>query len=58
MSILQEYETIKNKIGEEKFSHIEKFLEQHPNYFLSDVYYKESVWNEFEKWEEKHYAKM
>jgi len=53
MSILQEYETIKNKIGEEKFAHIEIFLEQHPNYFLSDVYYKESVWNEFEKWEKQ-----
>ena len=28
MSILQKYETIKNKIGEEKFAHIEMFLEK------------------------------
>ena len=58
MSILQEYEKIKKEIGEEKFSHIEAFLEVHPHYFLSDVYYKQSVWNEFEKWEEQYYAKM
>lgn len=53
MSILQEYETIKKQIGKEKFSHIEMFLEQHSQYCLSDVYYKQSVWNEFEKWEEQ-----
>ena len=53
MSILQEYKSIKKQIGEEKFSNIEKFLEQHPQYLLSDVYYKESVWKEFEKWEEQ-----
>jgi hypothetical protein len=58
MSILQEYETIKNRIGEETFSHIENFLDKNSHYFLSDVYYKESVWNEFKKWEEQNYAKM
>lgn len=51
MSILQEYEQIRKQIGEEKYSHIEKFLETHPHYFLSDVYYKKSVWEEFEEWE-------
>ena len=51
MSILQEYEQIRKRIGEEKFSHIETFLEAHPHYFLSDVYYRESVWKEFEEWE-------
>ena len=54
MSILQEYEQIRKRIGEEKFSHIEAFLEAHPHYFLSDVYYRESVWKEFEVWESKN----
>lgn len=51
MSILQEYATIRKEIGEEKYSHIVKFLDCHPQYLLSDVYYRESVWNEFEAWE-------
>ena len=51
MSILQEYEQIKKRIGTERFLRIEKFLKVHPNYFLSDIYYKKSVWDEFEKWE-------
>lgn len=54
MSILQEYESIKNNIGEERFKHIEAFLQAHPDYFLSDVYYRESVWKEFERWEAKN----
>lgn len=52
MSILQEYAEIKKKIGTKKYQQIQKFLEYHPNYLLSDVYYKESVWNEMEKWTE------
>lgn len=55
MSILQEYKQIRKKLGEEKFSHIEMFLSNHPHYFLSDVYYRESVWNEFEAWEKENY---
>ena len=55
MSILQEYEQIKKRIGAEKFAHIEKVLKLYPHYFLSDVYYKQSVWNEFEKWENENY---
>ena len=50
MSILQEYEAIRKRIGEEKFQQIEKFLENHPEYFLDDIYYRESVWKEFENW--------
>lgn len=52
MSILQEYSQIKEKLGDERFSHIEKFLEIYPQYYLSDVYYRESVWKEFEEWEQ------
>ena len=51
MSVLQEYADIRKEIGEEKFSHIEMFLDNHPHYLLSDVYYRESVWKEFETWE-------
>lgn len=58
MSILQEYEQIKKRIGKEKFSHIEAFLEKHPHYFLSDVYYKESVWKEFEDWEKENFLRI
>jgi phosphoribosyl-ATP pyrophosphohydrolase len=55
MSLLQEYRQIKQKIGEEKFEHIEAFLNKHPQYLLSDVYYKENVWQEFERWEGENY---
>lgn len=55
MSILQEYTEIRKRLGEEKFSHISKFLDDHPHYFLSDVYYRESVWNEFEDWEKENF---
>ena len=55
MSILQEYTEIRKRLGEEKFSHIEAFLEKHPHYLLSDVYYRESVWNEFEDWEKENF---
>ena len=55
MSILQNYSVIKKRLGEEKFSHIEEFLKKHPNYFLSDVYYRKSVWNEFEFWEKENF---
>lgn len=50
MSILQEYEAIRKRIGEEKYKQIEEFLEAHPHYFLSDVYYKKDVWDEMEAW--------
>lgn len=53
MSILQEYEAIKKSFGAVKFAEIEKFLEEHTEYFLSDVYYNEKVYNEFEKWQTK-----
>jgi hypothetical protein len=55
MSILQGYEEIRKRIGEERFRHIEGFLDYHPHYFLSDVYYKEHVWNEFEDWEKENF---
>lgn len=50
MSILQEYNSIKNKIGKERYEQIIRFLRYNPQYSLSDVYYKENVWAESEKW--------
>lgn len=55
MSVLQELEDIRRKIGEEKYSHIERFLDEHKEYTLSDVYYKRAVWQEFEAWEKRTY---
>ena len=57
MSILQEYEAVRKRIGEEKYQQIVAFLENHPHYFLSDVYYRESVWQEMEKWIKAKYNK-
>lgn len=50
MSILQEYQEIRKDIGEETYNAIEKYLELHPNLYLSDLYYKRIEWEKFEKW--------
>ena len=55
MSILQEYEQFRKEMGEERYSHIEAFLEAYKNYLLSDVYYSQDVWKEFEAWEKEAY---
>ena len=55
MSILQEYAEIRRNIGEEKYNQIIKFLEEHPHYLLSDVYYRKSVWDEMENWIKNKY---
>ena len=57
MSILQEYESIRKRIGEEKYHQIERFLEAHPHYYLSDVYYRKIVWDEMEEWSNKNQDK-
>lgn len=47
MSILQEYEHIRrNIIGEENYKYIEEFLDNHPEYYLSDVYYRPEVFDQ------------
>lgn len=55
MSVLQEYEAIRRRLGKEKYSHIEAFLKLNPQYFLSDIYYRKTVWNEFSEWENQTY---
>lgn len=58
MSILQEYESIRKMIGEEKYKQIEIFLDIHPHYYLDDVYYRKNVWDEMENWVEKNIKKI
>lgn len=50
MSILQEYKEIRRLLGEEVFAAIEKYLEEHPELFLSDIYYKQEEFKKFEAW--------
>lgn len=50
MSILQEYEQIRKEIGEKEYALIEQFLNEHPELFLSDVYYKKEIHDQFEAW--------
>ena len=50
MSILQEYENIKKQIGDQAYEKINSFLDLHKNYLLSDVFYNEQVYGEFENW--------
>lgn len=54
MSILSDYEEIRKQIGEEAYNKIGKFLETHPKYTLSDVYYRKNVWDEMENWKEEN----
>ena len=43
MSILTDYQDIRSTIGEDKYKQIILFLENNPQYVLSDVYYCEEV---------------
>ncbi|MFQ6861957.1 MAG: hypothetical protein ACLROI_10175 [Beduini sp.] len=54
MSILQEYEEIRKTLTDREFKNINKFLERHPQYLLSDVYYEHKVFQEFEKWQNQY----
>lgn len=53
MSILSDYEQIKKLFSKSELQKIEMFLNAHPDYFLSDVYYSEKVYKEFEQWKDK-----
>ena len=54
MSILQELEQIRKQIGIKEFNNIELFLSLHPQYFLSDVYYKSEVYDIYELWKKNN----
>jgi len=49
MSILQEYESIRNRMKKGEFEAIEKYLHTHPSILLSDLYYNEQRYGEFYK---------
>lgn len=50
MSILQEYEEIRKRMGEDKYNAIDEYLTECPQVYLSDIYYNEDEWNKFEEW--------
>lgn len=53
-SLLQEYSYIRrqneNKYGKDFYQYVEKYLKIHPELLLSDLYYRESEWNNFMDW--------
>ena len=53
MSILGEYESIRKRIGEKEFKKIGEYLEQNKDLYLSDIYYRQSEYDKFEKWKKK-----
>lgn len=57
MSILRDYETIRQRIGGSEYNSISGFLESHPAYLLSDVYYNETVAKEYNIWVREVYLK-
>lgn len=54
MNSQQEYEEIKKAMSKRESDNINKFLERHPRYVLSDVYESPEIHNEFEKWRINH----
>ena len=50
MSILQDYEQIRNGMNEKTQCDLDTYLSLHPDILLSDVYYSQEEWKKFEKW--------
>ena len=50
MSILQEYQTIRNTLRPGEAEAMDKYVGLNPQLSLSDIYYKEEVYNGFNKW--------
>lgn len=51
MSILQEYEEIKKYIDEEKWDHIDNYINDiHPELRLDQIIYSSENWLDYEKW--------
>lgn len=53
MSILQEYAEIRRRLGEKEFTLINKFLDTHKDILLSDVYYRQEIWKQYEDWKKE-----
>ena len=56
MGILQEYESHRNYLPEERMEALMRYLEA-ANKLYSDVIYKKQEWEEFEKWYNKEYGR-
>ena len=54
MSILQEYEEYRQKLGEKEWAMMEEFLKKNEQYLLSDLLYKESVWQIYQDWKQEN----
>lgn len=50
MSILQEYEQIRKSLRPGEFEAIVRYLDLHPELFLSDIYYKQDEYEKFDAW--------
>lgn len=50
MSILQEYEQIRKSLRLGEFEAIVRYLDLHPELFLSDIYYKQDEYKKFDVW--------
>lgn len=50
-------EDVRRHVGDERFSHIQAFLADHPGYSLADVCYDEDNWYFFGEWERRKYGK-
>ena len=53
MSVLSEYESIRNEIGEKAYADLEIYLSFHPHLTLSNLYYNQSHWNKCREWLQK-----
>jgi len=45
-----EYQTIKHELGTVQFALIKKYLEQHKDVTLAEVYYTPDAWAKFDTW--------
>lgn len=52
MSVLSELQEIRKEIGEEEFQLIEKYLEEHPDVLLCQVYFNEEAYKKYLSWKE------
>ena len=50
MSILQEYEEYRKRVGNEEWQMMNKFLEENRQYLLSDLLYRKSIYAVYQQW--------
>lgn len=50
-------EDVRRHVGDERFSHIQAFMADHPGYSLAEVCFDEDNWYLFGEWERRRYGK-